>query len=270
VLNAIVDIDTLAIILGQNTDIDMIILNLDTLAPDGKFGFVDNSKKVERIIELIPNLKAKIDSIPIADKRVITIATDIDRYILVYQKDFQAATSIIYIIDCDLDLDSNSAIQEYNPFSEKLKNQIKQFQKEIRINISELSLIYLTDADIDELPTNFNGIYSCNIDSVVIKKAKELGIIYAIENVMSGEGRRTAIVDECVVDELDNKIVNIYCIIHWDNQIDKKDNGYMYIKWRDLMNNLDKMELFEKALKPLIGGIDKAILLEKIDKYRMN
>lgn len=247
----------------------MIVVYVDTLDSEKTFGLIVDLRKIERLINLIPDFKTKINSIKPVEKQILTITTDIDRYVIVYLKDFQANSTVIYVIDCNFDLSSSAVIQEFKPFSDKLTNQIKQYQNEIKKNIKETQVV-LTDADLDELPTNFEGIFCCNVDSVVIKKAKDLGVLCAIENVKPNEGRMTVIADECLVNKFNNRIVNIYCIIHWDNQIDKKDNGYMYIKLRDLVNNIDKIEHFEESLKPLIGDINRAILLEKIDKYKIN
>jgi hypothetical protein len=247
----------------------MIVVYVDTLDSEKTFGLVVDLRKIERLINLVPDLKTKINSITPIEKLSLTITAELDPYAIVYQKDFRYNSTIIYVMECNYDFTSSFIIREFKPFTDKQTNQIKQVQNEIKKNIKE-SRVFLTDADPDELPTNLEGIYSCNVERLVIKKAKELEVLYEIENVEPEEGRRSAIADECLVNKFNIRIVNMYCFIHRDHQPDKKDNGYMYIKWRDLINNFDKIEQFEETLKPLVGDIDRAILLGKIDKYKMN
>jgi hypothetical protein len=246
----------------------MIVVYVDTLDAEKTFGLVVDSGKIERLIDQIQGFYTKINSIKPIEKQTLSVTTELDRYVIVYQKDFRYNSTIIYVIDCDYDFSTSFVVREFKPFSDKQTNQIKQIQDEIRQNIEETQVV-LTDADPDELPTDLEGIYSCNVERVVIQKANELEVLYELDNAEHEESRKTVIADECIINKFNIRIVNLYCFIHWEQQTDKKDNGYRYIKLRDLTNNFDKIAHFEESLKPYIGDKERAILKEKIDTFQL-
>lgn len=113
------------------------------------------------------------------------------------------------------------------------------------------------------------NFFACDIDSVVLDKAKKLGARIMLDSSDQTEGVRTVIADERI--KVDGKeIINAYAFIHFMGDDVPEENGYAYFKIYDLQNNKHLIGDFLDTLKKIGGESDRAFFMKRFDLSQLN
>lgn len=241
----------------------------DFINPQGLISIVSTLDKIQRNIELIPILKESINKQKQTSKKAFSSLTVSGRWLVVYQANVHDDDdTMMHFIDFRMDLDF---YKNEELFSQNTLNNLITLQSRYDSIFSQkMDTVELTLAEIYEKVIKDN-LFACDNDDIVFAKAKDLGALPMIENLHGNEKVRVAIVDE--KQEVDDSIItNVYAIIHFDGHGEgrEKDNGFVYIKIYDLLNNFNLVQDFQDAVENAGGKFDRAFFMERFDKYKMN
>lgn len=244
-------------------------LLIDFVNPDGNIASTTRLDKINHNIEQIEPLKKNINQQKLTNKNGVSIITVFGRWILIYQSNVTAdKNTVMYFIDFRIDI---TPIANGNVFSEKTIQGIKQTQSKYdKEYSSSLDTVELTYAEPFEKVLKPN-LFFCDNDHLVLDKAKQLGALPIIETLKEGDRVKVALVDDKVTFD-DKKIVNVYALIHFGGHSEEKkhENGFAYLKLFDLLNNLDIIDDFQKAIEGAGGKFDRAVFIERFTKERLN
>jgi hypothetical protein len=246
-----------------------IYLLIDYMNPEGTLAITKRLDKINYNIGLLEPMKKYIDEQRKTVKEAFTSMTIFGRWIVLYKANITNDESAkMYFFDFRRDLTDLGSLKV---FSQRTLNAIKTLQdRYIVVFPSNLDTVELTFAEPFEKVTKPN-FFICDIDNVVIEKAKLLGVFPAIENLKNDEKVKVAIADEKVkIDK--GKITNIYAIFHFEEHGEERqnENGYMYLKIYDLLNNIDRLNDFQNVIEKSGGKFDRSYFMERFHIAKSN
>lgn len=174
----------------------------------------------------------------------------------------------MHFVDFRINIDS---YESNKIFSENVINGIKQIQSQYdKVYNNKLDTVELTFAEPFEKILKPN-LFICDNDNLVLDKAKQLGVLPIIEKLKDADRIKVVLVDDKVI--FDGKtITNVYALLHFAGYSEerKNENGFAYLKLFDLLNNLDKIDDFQKAVEGAGGKFDRGFFMERFTNKRLN
>lgn len=242
---------------------------IDFINPQGNIAFTNRIDKIQLNIKQVGHLIQNIDQQKSTNKNAVSCVTVLGRWIVIYQSNLiNHDDTIMYFIDFRIDVE---LIEKENLFSKKTIQGIKTIQSEYdKIYSTKLDTVELTFAEPLERVLKPN-LFICDNNDLVLQKAKELGTLPIIETLMEGDRVKVALVDERVI--IDNKtITNVYALIHFGGSSEERinENGFSYIKIFDLLNNVQNIDDFQKAIEGAGGKFDRVFFMDKFTIDRLN
>jgi hypothetical protein len=240
--------------------------------PNKGIGYTENHKKIEKNLSNFPDIYNKMQFAKIARKRRLNLVFDCSDYIVCLNMDLtKKQNSLMHFFNVKLDLKkilTETPVKQL--FSVSEINSIIEYQKKIiqNIHIIQRESIFLTLAESFEMPTGIDNIYTCLDDNIVIEKAKELGVYYTIER--TDLALQTALIHELKNDKQSNKILDLFCFMHFDKKENPIDNGFVYIRFHDALNNIEKTENFFDIVTKTVGDFDRAFFTNTLKSFMSN
>lgn len=194
-------------------------------------------------------------------------------YLVYLRIDFRTnEDSLMYFFDLNIDIKTKFLqTRQNNLLSDKEIEHALHFQTELKKDVrikQQAGEIFFTAGKTFEIPTNFDNIYFCNIDDIVISKAKELNIYESIER--TDLAQQTYLVQEKTTDKQKNKIVDFFCFVHSEKHKNPDDNGFIYIRFNDVLSNLNKMDDFFEIISFIARDFDKVIFTNFVNSISLN
>ena len=242
---------------------------IDFINPQGNIAFTDRIDKIQLNLKQVEPLKQNIQQQKLTNKNAVSCITVLGRWIVIYQSNLTNDNdTIMHFIDFRIDI---APIANDNIFSEKTIQGIRTIQSEYdKVYNDKLDTVELTFAEPLEKVLKPN-LFICDNNDFVLLKAKELGALPIIETLKVGDRVKVAFVDEKVIID-DKTITNVYALIHFGGHSEerKNENGFAYIKILDLLNNLQNIDDFQKAVEGAGGKFDRAFFIDKFTVDRLN
>lgn len=237
-------------------------LLVDFINPQAVRGLVTSVDKVIYNISLIPEFEWNIKERQ-KQKSDFSMMTVFGRWLLVYQSNgIDDKDTMMHIIDFRIDMSGKS---NEEIFSITTLNNIIQLQERYdKVFEDKYDFVELSYAESNEqiIKPNFFG---CESDSVVLQKAKELGVLPAIESD-PGDGRiKVVLADEKVIRD-GEPLTHVYAFMHFIGD----DGGFAYLKIYDLVRNFDKTDDLQQGIEEAGGNFDRVYLIEKFGKAKLN
>jgi len=245
-----------------------MIQRVDFINPTKNFALTENIDKITWNINQFDHIKENINQQKLNNKTGVTCIAVVGKWICVYQskvKDDEGTRMTFF--DFRVDIES----LEMAIFSPKTTDGIKKLQREIdKVFNSNYDNVDLTLAEVYEEIVEEN-LFVCTDDNIVLAKAKALGALPIIESLREGDKVKVSLVDERIKVE-NRQIVNAYALIHFGGHGPEKhhENGFTYLKIYDVLNNLDKVDTFSKAIENAGGKFSRAFFMEKFTTDKLN
>ncbi len=240
----------------------------DNINIQGYFGYALRPDKISFNISKIDPFRKNLPELKSTKKTPFSLMAIVGRWIVVYKADPVNGEEKIYFIDYRIEVD-NLLMKDI--FSSNNLKAIKELQLEFDNKFSpKFDVVELTYAEPFETVVKGN-FFSCDNDKEVLEKAKSLGAFPVIENLREGETVKVVMVDEKIILN-DKPIRNVYAIIHFGGhgEDQRQENGFAYLKLYDFHNNLELIDDFLKSVQKAGGKFDRAYLMERFDKAKLN
>lgn len=243
-------------------------LLIDFVNPQGNRALVTRLDKIDRNIRLIPGLKDSVDGRKKNKTGAFSSMTVFGRWIVVYQGDVtDESETIMHFMDFRMDYSDADNLTIFSPNT--LHNIIQLQQRYDKVFTPKHDTVELTFAEPFERVSKPN-LFTCDIDSEVIKRAKALGVLPMLETMTGADKLKVVLADEKVKDE-DRTIINVYALIHFgDYHNNDADNGFGYLKIHDLARNADRIADMEAAIQGMGGSFNRAYLMQRFDEAKLN
>jgi len=244
-------------------------LLIDYLSPDENIGITEQLDKIKHNINQVEVLKKNIAEQKKNNKNSVSFITVLGRWIIFFHSNLtDDKNTSMHFFEYSLD---TKILKKADIFSDKVLAGIEQTQlKYYEVFNDKLDTFELSFAEPFEKVLKPN-LFLCDIDDLVLHKAKELGVLPMIEKLKKGDRVKVVLIDEKIT--IDNNIItNIYALIHFGGHSDeqKNENGFAYIKLFDLINNIDKIVDFQKAIEGTGGKFNRASFMERFTKDKLN
>ena len=245
-----------------------MLLNVDFLNEQGNLGFANTPDKIKANLKALPSFEKDVHQ-QHKQGKAFALMNIVGRWMVIYQDQPTSSTSqIMYFLDFRYDLESVIVGMFSAPLAKAILNAQPQFDKEYReIN----NLVELTLAEPYEVMIS-PGIFACNVDDRVIMKANTLGVLPILEAKKEDSGTKVCFADE-TEGEGESAIRNLYALLRFHGATtrqDELDEGYVYLKLRDLENNIELLDsFFDKVLNSGVS-FDRGAILQRFTKHRLN
>ena len=242
---------------------------IDFLNPTADIGIAERIDKINHNISQVEVLKQNIEQQKANNKNAVICMTVLGRWIVVYKSNLtNDDDTIMYFLDFRIEAE---LFLQQDIFSEKIISGIKQIQTEYdKVYNDSIDNFELTFAEPFEKILKPN-LFVCDNDNIVLDTAKRLGALPIIKNLKEGNTVKVTLIDEKIKLE-DKSILNIYALIHFGGhgEESRNENGFAYIKLFDLINNLDKINDFQKFIEGAGGKFDRIFFTERFTNERLN
>lgn len=237
-------------------------LLVDFINPKGVRGLVTSIDKVIYNISLIPEFERNIKERQ-KQKSDFSMMTVFGRWLLVYQSNgIDDKDTMMHVIDFRIDMSGKS---NEEIFSITTLNNIIQLQERYdRVFEDKYDTVELSYAEPNEQVIMHN-FFGCESNSIVLQKAKELGVLPAIESD-PGNGRIKVVLADEKVTRDGEPLTHVYAFMHFTGD----DGGFAYLKIYDLLRNFDRIDDLQKGIEEAGGNFDRVYLMEKFDTAKMN
>jgi hypothetical protein len=237
-------------------------LLVDFISPQGVRGLVTNVHKVAHNISQIPEFEKKIIE-RLQQKSDFSMITVFGRWILVYQANsINDNDTMMHVIDFRIDMSANSNQEIFS--ANTLRNIWQLQERYVKVFEDKYDTVELSYAESTEqiIKPNFFG---CESNSVVLQKARELGVLPAIESD-PGQGRIKVVLADEKVTRDGELLTHVYAFMHFTGE----DGGFAYLKIYDLVRNFDRTDDLQQGIEEAGGNFDRIYLMEKFNNAKLN
>lgn len=237
-------------------------LLVDFINPHGTRGLVTNTEKISRNCSLMPEFERKINEHQ-ERKSDFSMMTVFGRWIIIYQANGNNdSDTLMHVIDFRIYM---SEKENEDIFSTNTLKNISQLQDRYdKVFEDKYDTVELSYAETNEqiIKPNFFG---CESNSIVLQKAKELGVLPALDS-HPGIGRIKVVLADERVSRDGDPLTHIYAFMHFTGD----DGGFAYLKIYDLVRNFERTDDLQKGIEEAGGNFDRVYLMEKFDKAKLN
>jgi hypothetical protein len=245
-----------------------MLFHVDFLSNQSVFAIVDKLEKITANLAQVEPLSTNINQQRKTATKGVSVVTVYGRWIIVYTENIlNQEDTQMYFFDFRFDL--QPIVKDL--FSESMAKSILTTQArydeafEDKYDTAELTLAELYEVVIQE------NLFACNLDKKVLEKAKTLGVLPIIQSLKDGDTLKVCFADEIEKNE-HYTVNNIYALIHFGGHSpqNNSDNGFVYIKLRDIQNNSDQIENFLDKVAQTGVQFDRVTILERFTTARLN
>jgi len=245
-----------------------MLFHVDFLSDQSVFAIVDKLEKITANLDKVEPLRTNINQKRKNAIKGVSVVTVYGRWIVVYIENIlnQEDTQMYFF---DFRFDIQQLVE--GMFSESVANSILTTQARYdeafkdKYDTAELTLAELHEVVIQE------NLFACNLDEKVLEKAKVLGVLPILQTLKDGDTLKVCFADEIEKNE-HYTIKNIYALVRFGGHIPRNnsDNGFVYIKLRDVQSNTGLIEIFLEKVKQTGVQFDRISILERFTTARLN
>ena len=241
-------------------------LLIDFLNPAGTFTMTTNIDKVKANLDKVIPLKEAVEKRrKESTAEALSVATVFGRWIISYQGNVKDENeTMLYIFEFDADISkyeaeifSGKAVQRFNDIR-------KQYKPAYKSSMNTVELSFAKPYEIVVKP----NLFTCVEDSIVLHKAKTLGLFPTVQTAVFDPNDRATIADEN--EEIDGKwIKHVYAFMRFA-KTENEPVGYSYLRIYDAQHNMHLVDDFMKALDTAGIRFDSGMLMERFDNTKLN
>lgn len=242
-----------------------IYLLIDFINPGKTFSMTTDLEKIRFNVGQMPGVAENIENKKKSASEAISVITVFGRWIVVYQANVASEDdTILYFVDFRIEIDPF----EGQVFSPKAIVGIKQLQQRYDSAFKPaMDSVELSFAEVHENVIKPN-LFACGVDEIVLKKAKELGVLPTIQPSVDDGRVRVTLSDDW--EEKDGKmLLHIYALIRF-SRTDEEESGYGYLRAYDVQNNRNLIDDFWEAIQKTGGDFERSYLIERFTNVKLS
>lgn len=245
-----------------------MVLHVDYLNEQSILGFADSPDKVEANLKLLPDFAKGIEQQRPRATMAFVVINTVGRWLIVYREQVRnPVKKMMYFIDFRYEVDEVIKGIFSGPLAESILARRSEFDESYQ---KATDTVELTLAEPYEIEIS-RDIVACNVDEQVIRKADALGVLPILQAPQSDSSVKACFADE-MEGEGDSTTKNVYAFLRFgeSDKSNSNDNGYAYLKLRDLNSNIMQLDSFLD--KVLSSGVrfDRAAIFQRFTKDRLN